>query len=135
MQRFYYITSRSIFSKRARSKILIFTVLASPEGLVLGGSVRYLCTFFFYYITFRITVRNMFSFASMWCPRQTMTTGKYRASHLKSVIAIISSTVAKIEILRPRYEVKLLILSTGAHFRLKIPKYLSRRIFFRISKK
>ena len=59
----------------------------------------------------------------------------YRAYHLKSVFAIISTTVAKMEILRPRYEVKLLILSTGAHFRLQIPKYLSRRIFFRISKK
>ena len=35
--------------------------------------------------------------------------------------------------LMARYEVQLLILPTRAPFRLKIPTYLSKRIFFKIS--
>ena len=38
------------------------------------------------------------------------------------------------EILRPLVTVKLMILPTGAHFQLKIPKYLSKRIFFSVFK-
>ena len=44
-----------------------------------------------------------------------------------------SLTVDRIENLMAHYEVQLLILSTGAPFRLKIPTYLSKRIFFKIS--
>ena len=44
-----------------------------------------------------------------------------------------SLTVDRIENLMAHYEVQLLILPTRAPFRLKIPTYLSKRIFFKIS--
>ena len=44
-----------------------------------------------------------------------------------------SLTVDRIENLMAHYEVQLLILPTRAPFRLKIPTYLSKRIFLRFS--
>ena len=55
--------------------------------------------------------------------------------HILHLLAYTGQTVQNFEILRARYEVHFWILPTGAHFQLKIPKYLSSRIFFSFSKK
>ena len=43
-------------------------------------------------------------------------------------------TVRSIKNLRARYVLHFSILHTGTHFRSKIPTYLSKRIFFSLSK-
>ena len=55
-------TLKSIFSKKPRSKILIFTFLESPGGLVSRGMVEIPWTFFFYKSTLKRPVPTVFFF-------------------------------------------------------------------------